>query len=84
LADIYNDASLKEFCENFLSFNLSLDNVFDVLISADRCSSENLELQAMDYISQNKYQIKSSDVDYAKMLEKFPNLMFKIIIKLNV
>jgi len=62
---------------------IDIDNVFDILITSDKCCSEVLEILSLDFISQNKNKIiTNQEIDYTKKLEDYPNLMFKIIKKL--
>ena len=76
-ADKYGVDSLKEECSIILGRKFKLDNVIPILIIAHLHSIPKLFQLAMDFMAKN-CRIVCSLSDYAKLMESYPKLCFKV------
>lgn len=69
----YSLKSLVQICEYRLSYNLNVDNVVDVLITADLMELNFLKKDCMKFMNKNKNK------EYTKMLKAHENLQMELL-----
>ena len=70
----YDLKELKQICEEYLCFNLNLDNVLDMLILADFHSASNLRSLALKFIGENLKKIVTQE-GWREKIRMYPDLM---------
>ena len=70
----YDLKELKKICEEYLCFNLNLDNVLDMLILADFHSASNLRSLALKFIGENLKKIVTQE-GWREKIRMYPDLM---------
>ena len=76
-ADKYMVKSLLDLCVKYLKLNLSLENVLDVLVTAELLNQRTLFVSASRFIRKNLGKLKKSSA-YNDMFEKDPKLIARV------